>query len=315
MTEHQAKINAAPDWLSPQRKRRIRVSDGECLAVWDQGGDGVPIVLVHGFPQNHRCWMQVLSQLASSTQALRCITYDLRGHGDSSRSGEASLQRFFQDHLDLVAALGLDRYHLVGHDWGGTIGLHVSRYHPESLRSLVVLNTNYWKTDATAMWHLLLLNLPVIAPLCFRLAPGRMFDSFITQSLMDYRSVDVAVMDSYRTAFRDPAITTYWIRLYRNMAKKLLRQILPGFLKWTLDQSEATLPRTSAKAFRTPTLLLWGALDTFNPIPVGRVIEKRLRSYGASVRFQVIADAKHFVPEDQPGPVGHFIAEHIHSVS
>ncbi len=308
-------MHVGPDWFAPHRKRLVRVSDGEFLAVWDQGGSGVPLLLVHGFPQNHRCWTQVLSQLAVSTQHVRCIAYDLRGHGDSSKQGEASWQRLFQDHLDLVAALGLDRYHYVGHDWGGAIGLHVSRYHPESLRSLVVLNTNYWKTDIGGMWHMLLLNLPVIAPLCFRLAPGWMFNSFITHSFMDHTSVDVSALDSYRMAFQDPATTAYWVRLYRNMAKGLLRQALPRFLKSTLDSSTVALPRTSEEAFRTPTLLIWGALDTFNPVPVGRVIEKRLRDYGTAVRFEVIADSKHFVPEDQPGPVGRLIADHVNGAS
>jgi len=307
-------MHIGPEWFAPQRKRMVRVSDGEYLAVWDQGGSGVPILLVHGFPQNHLCWMQVLPQLALPTQPVRCIAYDLRGHGESSKRGEASWQRLFQDQLDLVAALRLDRYHHVGHDWGGAIGLHVSRYHPESLRSLVVLNTNYWKTDIGGMWHMLLLNLPIIAPLCFRLAPGRMFDTFITQSHMEHTRVDASVMDSYQKAFKDRATTAYWIRLYRNMVKGLLRQAVPRFLKSALKTSAVALPRTSEDAFRTPTLLIWGAQDAFNPVPVGRVIEKRLRGYGTAVRFELIADSKHFVPEDQPGPVGRLIAEHVKGI-
>lgn len=298
-------------WPAADRPKLIRVGDGESLAVWDQGGDGVPIVFVHGFPQNHRCWTEVLSHLSPPIQTVRLILYDLRGHGESSKRGEASWQRLFQDHVDLTAALGISRYHFVGHDWGGAIGLHVARYYPEHLRSLVVLNTNYWKTDISGMWHMLLLNVPVVAPLCFRLAPLRMFDAFVTQSLMVHTRVDASVMDSYRAAFQDLATTTYWIRLYRNMAKGLLRQTLPPSLQSRFNSSAVVLPRTSVAAFQTPTLLIWGKLDTFNPLPVGRVIEERLRGYGAPVRFEVIADAKHFVAEDQPGRVGRLIGNHI----
>ena len=116
-------------------------------------------------------------------------------------------------------------------------------------------------------------------------------------------------------AFQDPATTAYWIRLYRNMAKGLLWQALPRFLRSTLNNSAMSLPQTSKQAFRTPTLLIWGALDTFNSIPVGRVIEQRLKGYGAPVRFEVIADARHFVPEDQPVSVVRLIADHVKDIS
>ena len=164
-------MHDGPEWMAEHRKTLIRVGDGESLAVWDQGGEGVPIVFVHGFPQNHRCWTEVITRLADATSQMRCIAYDIRGHGESSKLGEASLQQHFQDHLDLVAELNLGRYHYVGHDWGGAIGLHVSRHHSERLCSLTVLDTNYWKTDVFGMWHMLLFNLPVIARRCFRFDP------------------------------------------------------------------------------------------------------------------------------------------------
>jgi pimeloyl-ACP methyl ester carboxylesterase len=304
-------MHAEPEWFAPQNKQLIRVSDGESLAVWDQGGSGVPVLFLHGFPENHRCWGRALSQLTLSMPHLRCITYDLRGHGESSKQGEASWQRFFQDHLDLVAALGIDQYHLVGHDWGGAIGLHVSRFHPERLLSLVVLNTNYWKTDVGGMWHMLLLNIPIVAPLCFRWAPDRMFRAFIMKSLVDPGLADASVLASYRAAFEDRPTTSYWIRLYKNMAKGLIRQALPGFLKSKISTSAIAVPRSPENAFRTATTLIWGELDTFNPIPVGRAIEEGLKSYGATVRFEMIADAKHFVQEDQPEHVGRYIADHL----
>jgi pimeloyl-ACP methyl ester carboxylesterase len=300
-----------PDWFAPHNKQLIRVSDGESLAVWDQGGSGIPVLFLHGFPENHRCWGRTLSKLTASMTQLRCITYDLRGHGESSKLGEASWQRFFQDHIDLVAALGIDRYHLVGHDWGGAIGLHVSRFHPESLLSLVVLNTNYWKTDVGGMWHMLLLNVPIVAPLCFRWAPERMFKAFIINSLVDPSHADPSVLDSYRAAFEDKPTAHYWIRLYKNMAKGLIRQALPGAFKSKITTSAIKLPRSPDNAFQTPTTLVWGELDTFNPVPVGKAIEDGLKRYGAAVRFELVANAKHFVQEDQPEQVGEHIADHL----
>jgi pimeloyl-ACP methyl ester carboxylesterase len=288
----------------------VRVSDGESLAVWDNGVDGDPIIFVHGFPENHHCWESVIAALRPTGGAYRFIAYDLRGHGESSKSGEASLRRFFLDHEDIVAALKIERYHLVGHDWGGAVGLHASRYYPEQLLSLVVLNTNYWETHVPGMWHMFFLNIPIGARIAFALAPDAIFDAFITRSLADPRQVNPAVMESYRAAFHDRAATDFWIRLYGSMAGELLRPVLPAGLRSLIRRSPITMPRTSKQAFQTPTLLIWGAGDTFNPLRIGKGIETHLRSFGAPVEFTAL-DAKHFVAEDQPVQVARLISGHV----
>jgi pimeloyl-ACP methyl ester carboxylesterase len=289
----------------------VEVSDGQSLAVWDNGVDGDPVIFVHGFPQNHRCWDSVIAAMRSSGRPLRYIAYDLRGHGASSKRGEASLQRFFLDHQDVVAALNIERYHLVGHDWGGAVGLHVSRYYPEQLLSLVVLNTNYWETHVPGMWHMLFLNIPIGARLALAAAPDAVFDAFIRRSLVDPAEVSAAVMEGYRATFHDRAATDFWIRLYRSMAGGLLRQALPAGLHPLIGRSPITMPRTSRQAFQTPTLLIWGERDTFNPLRIGKGIETHLKSFGAPVEFRALDHAKHFVAEDRPQDVARLVSSHI----
>lgn len=291
----------------------VQVSDGQSLAVWDNGVDGDAVIFVHGFPENHRCWDEVIAAMRPTGQPLRLIAYDLRGHGASSKGGEASLQRFFRDHQEVVTALKIDRYHLVGHDWGGAVGLHVSRYCPESLLSLVVLNTNYWETHILGMWHMLLLNVPVVARLAFKFAPGAMFNAFVKRSLAVPANMDVAVLESYRAAFHDRAATDFWIRLYHNMAGELLRQTLPARLGSLIKRSPTVMPRTSKQAFRTPTLIIWGARDTFNPLRIGKGLEAHLKSFGAPVQFMALDQAKHFVAEDQPLEVARLVSAHINA--
>ena len=291
--------------------RMVRVNDGQSLAVWDDCGDGDPVIFVHGFPQNHRCWDSVIAAMRLTGRPLRFIRYDLRGHGASSKSGEASLQRFFLDHQEVVAALKINRYHLVGHDWGAAIGLHVSRYCPEQLFGLSVLNTNYWETHIPGMWHLLLLNIPIGARIAFALAPDAMFNAFMKRSLADPAQVSAAVQESYRATFHDRAATDFWIRLYRSMAAELLRQVLPAGLRSRIGRSPIVMPRTSRQAFRTPTLIVWGARDTFNPLRIGKGIEARLKSFGAPVEFIALDHARHFVAEDQPQEVARLVGAHI----
>ena len=291
--------------------RMVLMSDGQSLSVWDNGVDGDAVIFVHGFPENHRCWDQVIASMRPTGRPLRLIAYDLRGHGASSKKGEASLQRFFQDHQEIVAALKIDRYHLVGHDWGGAVGLHVSRYCPEKLLSLVVLNTNYWETHIPGMWHMLFLNIPVVATLAFAVAPDAMFNAFVKRSLVDPSKMNAAVLESYRAAFHDRAVTDFWIRLYHSMAGELLRQALPVGLGSLIKRSPTMMPRTSRQAFQTPTLIIWGAQDTFNPLHIGKGIEAHLKSFGAPVEFVALDRAKHFVAEDRPREVARLVSGHL----
>ena len=289
----------------------VRVGDGQSLAVWDNEVDGDAVIFVHGFPQNHRCWERVIAAIRPTGRPLRYVAYDLRGHGASSKSGEASLQRLFQDHQEIVAALKIERYHLVGHDWGGAVGLHVSRYCPEQLLSLVVLNTNYWETHVAGMWHMLVLNIPLGARVAFALAPDAMFDAFMKASLADPAEVNAAVLESYRAVFHDRSATDFWVRLYRSMAVELLRQALPARLGSLIRRSSTVMPCTSKQAFRTPTLIIWGARDTFNPLRIGKGIKAQLKSFGAPVEFIALDHARHFVAEDQPQEVARLVSAHI----
>lgn len=234
------------------------------------------------------------------------------GTARARSSGEASWQRLLVDHLEVMRALGIEHYHLVGHDWGGAIGLHVARYQPETLRSLVVLDTNYWETDLRGMWHLAFLNLPALAAIMFRLAPDLVFDAFLTRSIAHRETVDQ--LEVYRATFHDRDATSFWIRLYRNMARGLVRQRAPAVLKRFIRTSNVTLPPTSNNAFQVDTLLIWGGRDTFNPEWVGRGIEQRLADLGANVRFELVPDAKHFVPEDAPDVVATQLQAHVRRV-
>src|SRR5262249_34494503 len=134
------RLGGARGFTSPRRlMERVRdplfvpMEDGEKLAVWDDGGDGVPVVFVHGFPETSRCWSDVLEHLRPLRSTYRFISYDLRGFGESSKRGDGSWQEMFDDHLHVVTALRLPRYHLVGHDWGGATALSMARYCPERL--------------------------------------------------------------------------------------------------------------------------------------------------------------------------------------
>lgn len=105
--------------------RRRTVTRGDVdLAVFEQGDpDGPTVVLVHGWPDSHRLWDGVAPLLA---RRHRVITYDTRGHGESTVPDSTSALRideYADDLMAVITAVSPDRpVHLVGHDWGSVQG-------------------------------------------------------------------------------------------------------------------------------------------------------------------------------------------------
>ena len=289
--------------------RVLTMPDGAAVAVWDSGDERLPAaVLVHGFPENRLCWGPVLAELPAEAARFRWVAYDLRGFGRSSATGEASWQRMVADHLEVVRQLGLGRYHLVGHDWGATIAMHVARLAPEDLVSASILNTTFWKIDVRGMWHLWLMNLPLVPGFLFRHRTDWLFAMTMKRSFNDPARLSAAARASYLEMFRDRATTRFWIRLYRQTVRSLVASALPRALRVGLGSSRVSLPRPSARAYQLPIQLIWGVDDTFCPLWVGRAIADRLRGMGTPVELHEVADAGHFVTEEQPASVARLLA-------
>lgn len=86
-----------------------------------EAGQGAPLILLHGVPQNHRCWRPVLPALARTH---RCILPDLRGYGDSGAPADAAVRTAYSKrHMAgnvtaVMDGLGIDRADIVGHGRG-----------------------------------------------------------------------------------------------------------------------------------------------------------------------------------------------------
>ena len=291
-------------------RRVIAANDGAELVIWDSCNAGVPVVFVHGFPETHICWNPLIGTFDShEIRRYRLIVYDLRGFGESSRTGEASLNRFYYDHDTIVSKLKLQRYHLVGHDWGGAIALHVARFKPETLLSLVVMNTNYWKTDVLGMWHMIFFNITFLPTVVFHMIPDRLFKFGMLGAFVNRNRLAPETRDSYLQMFQDQETTCYWIKLYRNMGRSLIGQKF-RVLKSLASSNEIEPPFRSDCAYQTGISLIWGEKDRFNPIWICRDMEKQLKKRGAPVSVNFIADSGHFVQEEQPEQVATCLLKH-----
>ena len=120
---------------------RVALGTGISVNVVEAGSPGgVPVILLHGFPESHRTWARLVPLLGDR---FRLIMPDLRGFGDSDRPQE--IEAYATDTLvaDLYAladALGVDRFALVGHDWGGAIAWAAALRGDPRIERLAIVN-------------------------------------------------------------------------------------------------------------------------------------------------------------------------------
>lgn len=109
----------------------------------DVAGRGTPpLVLLHGLTGHRKDFERVVPDLARHT---RVLAPDLRGHGDSSKTGSAKGYDFatlVADQRRLLDVLGIDRCDLLGHSFGGMLALRFALAHPERVASLVLMSTS-----------------------------------------------------------------------------------------------------------------------------------------------------------------------------
>jgi pimeloyl-ACP methyl ester carboxylesterase len=120
--------------------------DGVTLAVFD-GGAGPPVLLLHGFPDSSHVWRYQVPALVAA--GMRVIAPDLRGFGESDKPESVEDYAITRSVADMVAVLdevGIDRAHVVGHDWGAGLGWSLAAFVPERVDRLVVMSVGHPNT-------------------------------------------------------------------------------------------------------------------------------------------------------------------------
>jgi len=122
-------------------QRKVRTSGATINLV--SGGEGPPLLLLHGYPQTHAMWHKVAPALARDYTV---VCADLRGYGDSSKPrgvpGHANYSKraMALDMVEVMQALGFERFHVVGHDRGGRVAHRMARDHSRRVQTLTVLD-------------------------------------------------------------------------------------------------------------------------------------------------------------------------------
>ncbi|HYN11926.1 MAG TPA: alpha/beta hydrolase [Burkholderiales bacterium] len=274
-------------------RRKIRASGATIhLAI---GGEGPPVLLLHGYPQTHAMWHKVAPGLARDYTV---VCADLRGYGDSSKPrglpdhSNYSKRAMALDMVEVMESLGYLAFHVVGHDRGARVAHRMARDHGKRVRSLSVLDISptlrmYQSTNqqfARAYWHWFFLIQK--APLPERLLAGHVpwyILARLGRGKSGLRHFAKPAVAEYVRAFKDPRTIHATCEDYRAAA--------------TIDlvHDEKDL-RTR---IRMPVLALWGRHGV-----IAALFDclRDWREVAADVRGRALA-CGHFLPEEKPQEV------------
>lgn len=184
--------------------------------------DGIPVLLLHGWPQHHYAWRHLL---ADPPDGIRVIAPDLPGYGWSGAPPHRwAKDDIVLDVLALLDALALKRVVLVGHDWGGYIGHLLVLSAPERVSGYLALNIAHpWQTPRTLLPHLwrFLAYQPALAAFGgILMRHTRFVEMIIRGGLTDSNAISSADIRWFGDRFRDPVCAraatdtyrTFWLR-------------------------------------------------------------------------------------------------------
>lgn len=249
-------MSGLPDLFPGFETRTIETSGAEIFLRL--GGSGPPLLLLHGYPQTHVCWHKVAGGLAAH---YTLVIPDLRGYGASScpetdpEHLTYSKRAMAADMVEVMSALGHERFRLVGHDRGGRVAYRLALDHGDRLERLAVLDIvptlDVWQEhgprDALGKFHWALLAQP--APLPETLI-GADPDYWLEHLLKawngagDLTPFDAGALEHYRTCFREPERIHTTCEDYRAGA--------------TCDPEMDAQDRAGGRRITCPTLAVWG---------------------------------------------------------
>ena len=257
-----------------------------------EAGEGEPLVLLHGWPQHWWAWRELIGPLS---ERYRVIAPDIRGIGWSEAPREDyRFVRFAADLFGLMDELGVDRFRLVGHDWGVGAGYMACLERPERIERFVPMGgPHIWAGEGgrprlyARPWHLWLNATPLGDVATRRLGvPARCLKEWRHRGEFTPEEIEI-----YTSPLRRPGSAHATHQRYRTFVVSEL----PMFLRHHREMR-----------LRTPTLHLNGDHD---PLTIGT--PGSWRRYADDMRYETVPDCGHFLAEERPQEVLDRITEFL----
>jgi haloacetate dehalogenase len=258
-----------------------------------RGGTGPAVLMLHGHPQTHAMWHQVAPRLA---RRFTVVCADLRGYGDSAKPesdpGHMSYAKrvMAEDQVQLMQALGFDRFAVVGHDRGARVGRRLALDHPElvcrlALLDIVPTHTIYSTLDqrrAINVWRYFLLVQPPDLP--ERLI-GADPDFYLTFTLREWSGTFEALSDA--------AVSEYRRCFDRDTIRASCEDYRAGATVDLVHDAD-----DADRRIHCPVLVLWSASGigaTYDVLSVWRQQANNLQGHAL--------ECGHFLAEERPDQV------------
>ncbi len=253
-------------------------------------GSGVPVVLLHGWPDTGDLWQHQVPALSAA--GYRVITPDLRGFGRSSKPTDLAAYAapvMVGDVLGVLDALDIQSAHLVGHDWGAAIAWMTAALAPDRIASITALSVGHPEAFRAAglrqrekSWYMLLFQFAGVAE--------RWLSDDGFRNLREWSAhPDI---EPVVERFTDPAALTASLALYR--------AILPPE---SLVEARAPLPPIAV-----PAMGVWSTADR-------ALIEEGMTGSAGHVtgpwRYERVEDAGHWLQLEAPGKVNALLLDFL----
>jgi len=270
--------------------------DGLTFEVDDSGGDGSgdgeAVVLLHGFPQTKDCWRALTPSLVDAGH--RVLAPSQRGYSPGARPRrrrDYTMAKLAADVLALADAAAVDRFHVVGHDWGGAVAWSLGADHPDRVLTLTSLTTPHPQAVRSALLtsrqavqssYMAFFQLPAVPELLFRSERGGR-----------------RVLDAFERSGLSP-----------EDARRYLEELRSGALTPALNWYRA-IPfgsRSGPGEVSVPTLYVYATED----VALSRAAADRTAAYVTGpYRYEVLEGANHWLPEQKSEVVGDLLLEHL----
>jgi pimeloyl-ACP methyl ester carboxylesterase len=296
---------------------RVTLATGVELDVVDQGPREAPaLVFLHGFPESHRTWRH---QLARFADEYRCIAPDQRGYHGSSRPMDVAAYapaKLVADVFALADALAIDRFTVIGHDWGGAIAWGVALEGqagaPDPQRAGRVTRAVIANAPHPFLFQRLLIEHPAQRaasqymrtfrdPASDAVVRDRGLAALLRQALGWQRpaALEPSEAEALLAGWQDPESAIAMLNWYR--ASPI---VVPAM--------DETPPRPAIldrpfPVLRSPTLVIWALEDrALLPANLDGLVE-----HVPAVRIVEVAGSGHFVPWEAPGAVNRALADFL----
>lgn len=274
----------------------LRITVGDLVFDGRAAGpdDGALVLLLHGFPQTSWAWRNQLVALADA--GYRAVAPDQRGYSPGARPLDVAAyhpERLVEDVIGIADALGHERFHLVGHDFGGSAAWHTASRHPERLHTLTVLSTPHPRAMARSILgggeqrekssYMLFFRSPEAESVLLADGAAGLRELYAGSGLTDH--------DEYVRALTEPGALTGALNWYRALDRGAIERMGP---------------------VTTPTLFVWSTEDP----AIGRAAAVATADLvNGPYRFEMLERISHWIPEEAADAVNRLLLDFLGSWS